>query len=587
MNNKSSTRLLIISLVLITVGSLIAGWINTGMGAVTIKNIEYVGTNGFVYGAYLYIPDGVTNENPAPGVITVHGGDAQKEIMGNLALELARHGYVVLNIDQPGSGVSDNPSGVNGMGGADALEFLRTLDIVDIDNIGIVGMSMGGNAICSAAAANPDGYKAIGMLDTACQFDSLEQPLKNVMLTWGLLEEHPTFFYGVDKSKNLSESAKLQSLFNITESVKVDTLYGSIEDGTARIYHFTNDTHLTNLDSSASFANIIEWFQLTLDGGWNVSPSDQIFQWKNVGTFTAFVGLGLLLFATGGLLLQIPFFKPLVEPVPAYKGLSGSKWWIGAVLTTVLAPLTYVVSKNIFNGAKIMTTTTLWSQSQINRYYLPWAILLGSVTLVLILINHFAITKKNKATLVNYGLAWEKGKIDWGKVGKSFLLAICTLIPAYLILSVVYSTLKIDFRLNLLAIRPMTLARFHAFLGYLIPFLILYLLVTVMFHGFLRWKDGKASLGKEMLMNVLMLMVGIVIWMVIQYATLFVNSVPALGTDTNFTIRATTLLFLYPLIICLSTYFFRKTGHVYVGAFLIGIFMTWYLAVNSMISVAL
>ena len=580
-------RLLIISLILIIGGSLLGSWVQSGMGTVTIKHIKYVGTNGFVNGASLYIPDGITNENPGPAVITVHGGDAQRDIMGSVAMEIARHGYVVLNVDQPGSGVSDNPSGVNGMGGTDAIAYIHTLDIVDPDNIGIVGMSMGGNAVCSAAAAMPDGYKASAFLDSACSFDTLEKPLNNIMLTWGLLEEHPTFFYGVDKSKNISQSEKLQSLFNISEPVEVEKLYGSIEDGTGRMLFITNDTHLSNMDSKAAIGNLLIWFQMTLDGGSDMAPSNLIFQWKNVGTFAAFIGMGLLLFAVGGYLLETPYFKPLAEPVPEFKGFSGSSWWIAALITSIVAPLTYVTSKNILSTTKIMQTTTLLPQSQMNRYYLPWAIFLGTITLILIVVNHLAFTKKKGASLVNYGVTWVKTGIDWGKVGKSFLLAICTLLPAYLLLSLAYNVLKIDFRLNLLSIRPLTFSRFRAFLSYLIPFLLQYLIIATMYHGFLRWKDGKASMGKEMLMNVAMMMTVTVIWMVIQYATLFANAVPALGADTNFTIRSTTLLVLHPLIICLSTYFFRKTGHIYAGAFLIGLFMTWYMATNSMISVPL
>lgn len=38
------------------------------------------------------------------------------------------------------------------------------------------------------------------------------------------------------------------------------------------------------------------------------------------------------------------------------------------------------------------------------------------------------------------------------------------------------------------------------------------------------------------------------------------------------------LLVLWPLVACLSTYYFRKTGHVYVGAFVVTLFVVWMLA---------
>ena len=57
--------------------------------------------------------------------------------------------------------MSDPTAFPNAYGGPDSLAYLRTLDIVDKDNIGLEGHSMGGWALAIAAAVYPDGYKAI------------------------------------------------------------------------------------------------------------------------------------------------------------------------------------------------------------------------------------------------------------------------------------------------------------------------------------------------------------------------------------------------------------------------------------------
>ena len=49
------------------------------------------------------------------------------------------------------------PAFRNGFGGPDGLRYLRSLDIVDKDNIGLEGHSMGGWTVVNAAAALPDG----------------------------------------------------------------------------------------------------------------------------------------------------------------------------------------------------------------------------------------------------------------------------------------------------------------------------------------------------------------------------------------------------------------------------------------------
>jgi len=47
------------------------------------------------------------------------------------------------------------------------------------------------------------------------------------------------------------------------------------------------------------------------------------------------------------------------------------------------------------------------------------------------------------------------------------------------------------------------------------------------------------------------------------------------------------LLVLWPLAACLYTYFFRRTGRVYAGSFLVTLFMVWYLAAFGVFAVAL
>jgi hypothetical protein len=44
---------------------------------------------------------------------------------------------------------------------------------------------------------------------------------------------------------------------------------------------------------------------------------------------------------------------------------------------------------------------------------------------------------------------------------------------------------------------------------------------------------------------------------------------------------------LWPLVTSLYTYFFRKTGKVYTGIFLVTLFMVWYLAAFGVFAVAL
>ena len=89
--------------------------------------------------------------------------------MSNTALEFARRGFVVLSADMTGHGYSTGANGDNGFGGPDALRYIRTLPIVDKNNIGLVGMSQGGfGPVTAAAQAVPDGYKSIFYMESEC-----------------------------------------------------------------------------------------------------------------------------------------------------------------------------------------------------------------------------------------------------------------------------------------------------------------------------------------------------------------------------------------------------------------------------------
>jgi dienelactone hydrolase len=177
MKNKSKIVMLF-SLILVFLFMFIASYFNSGKGTVTIRNIYYPDNNGNILRAQLYIPHGVSAAKPAPAVLNMHGGGDNLECVGNFSLELARRGYVVLNVDEYGSGFSDYVTGNTATaagGSADksatatkmdggatvSLEQLFSYDFVDQNNIGLIGHSMGGSYIANAALAYPDHIKAI------------------------------------------------------------------------------------------------------------------------------------------------------------------------------------------------------------------------------------------------------------------------------------------------------------------------------------------------------------------------------------------------------------------------------------------
>jgi len=589
-NSKKYWILLIVALVLMVGGSLLASWINSGAGAATVKDIKIFGTNGYIISAYLYTPKSATAQKPAPGILAFHGLNNQKNYMANTALELARRGFVVLNADMTGHGYSNGANGENSYGGPDALKYLRSLAVVDKNNIGLVGMSQGGFGPATAAAqAIPDGYKSIFYMESECNPPLTPilapcQGLKNVAYNIGTATELGAMVL-VMKGADVPNSPVVQSVFGISDTVQVGKLYGSIDAGTARILYQPYEEHAGSTDSPVAIGNAIQWMQMTLKGGNPLPPSDQIWGWKLLGTAAALFGAFLFLFAMGALLLQTSFFASLAEAVPEYKGFTGMGWWIGALITTAVGPLLYLwVWKTIGLGGGPVPPNTLWPQNFTN-VYMVWSVIVGVIAIILILVSHFVFTKKQGATAVNYGLAWEGKGLDWDKIGKSLQLAVCILFPLYLLLLFINSVWLVDFRAWVVSLMPMSPVRFQVFLGYLVPFAIFFVPEGIIFAAFLRANQGKVSLAREMVVNAVVLTLGALIWVLIAYVPLFSGAQTVLASDIGSSAAAglgaiyyLPLLVLWPLVACLYTYFFRKTGRVYTGVFLVVLFMVWLLA---------
>lgn len=596
-NEKKYWRLLIIAIGLMLVGSILASWLNTGAGAATVQEIKIQATNGYVISAYLYTPKSASVQKPAPGILMFHGLNNQKDYMSNTALEFARRGYVVLSADMTGHGYSNGANGQNGYNGPDALNYLRSLPMVDKNNIGLIGMSQGGfGPVTIAANAIPDGYQSIFYMESECtppgSMDTTPcNGLKNVAFNIGSFTELAGMVM-VDKGANVVVSPVLQPVFDTTDPIVPDQLYGSIADGSARILYQPYEEHAGSTDSPAAIGNAISWMEMTLKGGTGLPASNQIWGWKLLGTAVALAGALLFLFPMGVLLLRTQYFRSLVDTVPEYKGFRGAGWWIGALITTALGPLLYLWAwqKQFFNP--LIPLNTLWSQT-FTSIYMLWSLVVGIIAIGLILINHFVFTKKQGATTDNFGLTWA-GKMDWGKIWKSLQLAIFILVPLYLLLSVIKSVLYIDFRAWVVALMPMNSARFHAFLGYLIPFAIYLIPQGILFAGFLRPNSGRVSVGREMVVNSIVLTLGAFVWLLLMYIPLMAGGTQIMaGGPLGPTVAGLggiyyiPLLVLWPLVASLYTYFFRKTGRVYVGVFLVVLFIVWYLAAFGDFAVAL
>jgi hypothetical protein len=582
----------LIALLMMVLGSLLARTINTDGGATSVTETTIFGADGHQISAYVYTPQDASATHRLPGIAMFHGLNNQKEYMSNTALELARRGFVVVSADQTGHGSSTGANLDAGCGGPDVLTYLRGLTTVDTQRIGLVGMSQGGFCAATAAAlSQPDNYNSIFYMESEPNAPGVPDStpflkLHNIAYNIGTWTELGVMIL-VDKGSHANVSPALQATFGTKDPIIAGQVYGSIADGTARILYTPWEEHALATDSPAAIGNAIDWMQRTLTDGKGLNKNDQIWPFKLLGTAVALAGAFLFLFAMGSLLLRTRAFATLVRPLPDYRGLTGAGWWVGALVTTAVGPLLYLwVWKHMFL-TPWLNVNALWPQTFTN-VYLVWSVLVGVIAWALIALNHVLTTRKRGATLASYGVAEPDRGPDWPVIGRSLLLVVAVLAPVYVVLAVVASIWHVDFRMWVVTLMPMTPARWSAFGGYVIPFAIYFLAQGIIFGGFLRWRNGKSPLWQEMLVNSVVLTLGALVWVLLCYVPLLSGGTVLFGSDPNTVTSAgmggiyyLPLLVFWPLSACLYTYFFRKTGRIFVGSFLVTAVIVWSLVAAS------
>jgi pimeloyl-ACP methyl ester carboxylesterase len=613
---KKSNRaklMLAIALVLILIGGIMASLVQTNGCSVKVRDVRFTGTNGVMMSALLYVPDGATNKNPAPGILCIHGYFNSREQQGSFAIELARRGYVVLALDQSGHGYSDPPVGANAFGGPDGLKYLSSLDIVDKNNIGMEGHSMGGWAIGYAASIYPDSYKSMVLIGSGtggvygvpdgtttwprnlCVILTKFDEFSAVM--WGSFDPKKPDPVDINVPSNVVDAIRLKAQFGTNDKIQVGKLYGSIANGTGRVLYQPPVIHPADMQSTEVVGDTIDWFDKTLKGAKPIPASNQTWPWKETGTFIALIGMILLIFPLTGLLLSgVGFFRELAMVPSEPKSAKGVSWWISAIIFAGIPAAVY------FSFTTLISTTAgppppwkfvpngLFPQPMTNEL-MVWVLLLGAISAVLFLVWHLAFNRKAQASAIEYGLSWGTGftGLGWMKILKSFLLALTIAFIAYLTLVFSAWFFGTDFRIWVLTFKPMSLLQFRIFLSYLVPFTAFFIILSMVMHAEVRpTMKGKApGMGAEMLINIVMLVIGFIALLVFQYVPLLTGGHLALTGPTLETCLIYQLLPVFAIVALVSTYLYRKTGHIYAGAFLLALLVTWSLTAGQAIGVAI
>jgi pimeloyl-ACP methyl ester carboxylesterase len=568
---RSRWSLAIAGLVLILAGGLLA-YLTQTSGGIQVRDVRFTGAKGNTMSALLYIPPNATAQTPAPGILAVHGYINSRETQDGFAIEFARRGYVVLDLDQTGHGYSDGPAFANGFGGPDGLVHLRSLDIVDKNNIGLEGHSMGGWTVLAAAAAMPNDYKSMVL-----EGSSTGKPFaaegttswpRNVALVFAQYEEFSTLMWGVDLARDVTQSPKLWALFGTQGAVEPGKVYGDIAQGTARVLYTPAITHPAEHISHEAIGYSLDWFAKTLEGGTPRPADDQIWFRKEIGTLVALIGFVALLLGVFDGLLEAPTFSHLRLPeiadgsVPAAATSSSGRWTTALLLSAFIPALTYYPAFAL--GGTFVTPSAYLPQGITNQI-LVWAVLNGLITLALM---PFAPKRASRS----------------GIIGPSIIIALATVIVGYAALWLADLVFKVDFRFWIVALKLMNAKQFLIFLIYLVPFTAFFVIALHVLHR--NFSTMGAGRGALYLTNILALTLGFIVLLVLQYGTLWIsgklfNPLPDPGFVPLSTIVAIQFVPLLAIAAIIATFTWRRTGSSLPGALICGVFVTWYIVAGT------
>lgn len=565
------------ALLLVLAGDLIAWGVQTGWGRIEVTDVRWTLGDGRRMSGLLYVPDGATAANPAPGVLAIHGYINSRETQAGFAIELSRRGYVVLALDQPGHGYSDPPSGSDGFGGPAGLAWLRGLEMVDTANIGLEGHSMGGWAVLIAAASAPDDYRSIviegSSTGTAGAPDGRPGSPRNLAVVFSLYDEFSGFMWGSPIAADVPSGEKLMSTFGTSERVEIGRIYGSIEEGTGQIFHQPPVTHPGDHLSRLAIGHAVDWFQMTLDGGSALPSDDQVWYWKEFGNLLALIGMVLLLFPVGTLLLGTSFFADLAGAPPRSRGATGRSWWGAAVAFALLPAITLFPFKDL--GGRF-GPTAIFPQSITNQL-LVWAALTGAISLGAFVAWHVATARERGSSSADYGLTRD-GRLSASEIARSFVLAALVTVVAYATLIVSAAVFTTDYRFWVFAIKPLSAGQFRAALASLPVFALFFCVYGTVLCGQLRRDVGWP---REMLTVIALSTLGFAALISLQYVPLFLGGTLWDPTESLWSIIAFQFLPLMTIVGAVTAFYQRKTGQIWVGAFLSAFLVSWIVAASQ------
>ena len=369
------------------------------------------------------------------------------------------------------------------MGGIAAYAFLSSLPYVDNEKMAVSGHSMGTWASWSVSAAYSGTLiepKATilqaGELFTKDAYDFTSINFNNVLLLTAKWDEFNMFrdFSKETVNDSIVENDITSEFLGVSPgSGKWNTTYGSFNDGSARRRELIKTNHRLLTHSKKAIAITFDWFDHAIGLDTNLEKTNQVFLIKEFLVLLATLAVIASMFALFMILIKVPFFQSVAHPEiiveRANKVKTGWKWWKGAIVTILIAGLTYPFMTQLGHGLLPLPEATVFRMTIGNGFF-SWYLLL----ILIMLITTIMPWKKAK----KLNLSWDycdlglstpenKDRFDWLLLGKSALIVLLMIVFMYIQCVICTKAFMLDFRFIWPFFKEFSLERFLQLLVYL------------------------------------------------------------------------------------------------------------------------
>ena len=604
----TSRRHLLQALLIIFLSGWLASWIQTDGGRVDVQSMKIPTHNGQWLVFDLFRPRTATADNPAPFIAVVPGFQRSKEALSNIAIELARRGFVAATIDpyaQGGSSASLSriAATTEGYGLFALIDYVadtNNLNYIDKTRIGATGHSAGGNA--AIRAANYFGREAerTGALSKLHSVyvsgyvltltdDVLRDVRSNVGVSYALYDEGayrnelghgdmrvaPEALRAVNSGRSANEPP-------VTE-VELSHYYGDKDARTLRIVHNERVLHPFQPYDTEATRNQIEYFEKVFDVKPAIDSNNQRWYWKELLGVIALAAALFSLVPIGRLWLETSWFrdlaKPVPEPLPAPSGNGRVIFWVLFVFAALVACFSYIpmaeLSQKLFAAASQRELTWFFPQ-RMNNAVMLWAVLNGTLGYLLFWGSYRFHGKQNGITPASWGV-----QITAAELGRTVLLAVLVFAVFFLTLFALYYVFHVDYRFLFMGVRVFQPELTWLLLMYVPFFLLFFLSNSLRVNGAMRFAGVPE--WRNLLLAGIANSLGLILIVIVQYTT-FAMTGTVYWTDgwlyVNLLFAVVPMMFVLPYF---NRYFFRMTGRIYLGPIVTCLVFVMILITNTVI----